>query len=259
MVELIDLSGYIEEDQPVYPGNQPTQFWTGLSHEGSAYEWRQKGYETDTILRKEKAKREGGEEEHPISRTMLISEHGPTHVDALTHLDPTEDRSIDEMSLDWFYGPAVGVDVSHVGDKEFITVDDLKRELDDHDLTIQDGDAITLHTGHREQYYAVDDIEKRYAYLNEHPGLDEEAAYWLADQGVKNIGIDAGSIDHSDATETQEFPAHDMCAERSIINMEHMANLDAVAGMRYTLCAFPLKIRDGTGSPIRPVAIVGDE
>lgn len=259
MVELIDLAGYIEEDQPVYPGNQPTQFWVAISHEGSAYEWRQQGFETDAVLRKEKAQREGSQEEHPISRTMLVSEHGPTHVDALTHLDPTEDRSIDEMSLDWFYGPAVGVDVSHVDAEEFITVDDLERELDDHDLAIRDGDAITLHTGHREQNYAVGDIEKRYAYLHDHPGLDKEAAYWLADQGVKNIGIDAPSIDHGNATETKDYPAHDMGFERSIINMENMANLDAVAGMRYTLCALPLKIRDGTGSPIRPVAIVEDE
>lgn len=257
MVEIIDLSGYIEQGQPVYPGHQRTQFWTTKTHEESGYTWLQQvDEETGAIERKLRAKRQGSTEEHPIVRTILLSEHGPTHIDAFNHLDPTNEKSIDRIPLERFYGDALGVDVSHVHHEAFITVADLERALDDADLEIKDGDAITLYTGHRDENYDVNNPEKRYAYLYEYTGLSEEAAHWLADQGVENIGIDAPSIDHASAVRTKEYPAHDMCVDREVLNMENMDNLDAVAGRRYTLCAFPLKLRDGTGSPIRPVALV---
>lgn len=257
MVELIDLSGYVEEGQPVYPGHQRTQFWTTTTHEESGYTWKQQaGRETGAVKRKLKAQRAGSTEEHPVVRTVLVSEHGPTHVDALTHLDPTSEGSIDRLPLEWFYGEAVGVDVSHVTHEEFIGVDDLRSSLDEHDLAIESGDAITLYTGHRDAHYGVEDPADRYTYLHDYTGLDAEAADWLADQGVKNIGIDTPSIDHGTAVDTKEYPAHDMCAEREVLNTENMANLDAVVGRRYTLAVFPLKLRDGTGSPVRPVAII---
>ena len=174
----------------------------------------------------------------------------------LSHLDPTNDGTIDRIPLDRFYGDAVGLDVSHLSPDEYITVETLEAALDEADLGLEPGDAITLHTGHRQRTYSVNDPEKRHEYLYEFTGLNGEAAEWLVDRGVENIGIDAISIDNSDALETMEYPAHDVCAEHEVLNMENMANLDAVAGRRYTLCAFPLKLRDGTGSPIRPVAIL---
>ncbi|RQG95424.1 cyclase family protein [Natrarchaeobius chitinivorans] len=257
MTELIDLSGYVEEGQPVYPGGSRTQFWTTSTHEESGHTWKQKaGEETGAVKRKFKARRQGDDEEHPVVRTVLVSEHGPTHIDAMTHLDPTSDESIDEAPLETFYTGAVGVDVSHVDSSDFIEIEDIEGSLEENDLEIRDGDAITLYTGHRDEHYDTESPEKRYDYLYDYTGLSEEAAYWLADEGVKNIGIDAPSIDHSSALETKQYPAHDMGAEREVLNMENMANLDAVAGRRFTLCAFPLKLRDGTGSPIRPVAII---
>lgn len=260
MAELVDLSGYIEEDQPVFPGHQRTQFFTTHFHEEQAYTLREQlGKETETIKRKLGAKRAGDDTENPLVRTLVVSEHGPTHIDALCHIDPTREESIDKMSLDWFYGGAIGIDVSHVTSDEFITTDDLKRALSEHGLDIREGDAITIHTGHRDEHYDVDDHEKRHDYQFRYTGLDGEATTWLADQGIKNIGIDAPSIDHGTAANTGEFPAHDVCAEREMINIENMANLETVAGKRFTLCAFPLKLRDGTGSPIRPVAILDQQ
>lgn len=256
MVELIDLSGYVEAGQPVYSGNQRTQFWTTSTHEEAGYaQLQQVDESTDTIERHLSRAEEG---EHAQTRAVLLSEHGPTHIDALSHIHPKyhPEETIDAMPLDRFYGDAVGIDVSHVAPEEFITVDDVRNALADHDLEIRDGDAVTLHTGHREQHYGLDGHEKRHAYVTQYTGLDGDAAAWLGQRGVGNIGIDAPSIDHASGLETAEYPAHDMCAEYEMINMENLANLDRVAGLRYTLCAFPLKLRDGTGSPIRPVAIL---
>lgn len=255
MVELIDLSGYVEAGQPVYVGNQSTQFWTTSTHEEAGHaQLRQVDEPTSTVERHLSRADEG---EHVQTRAMLVSEHGPTHVDSFSHVHPKyhPEQTIDRMSLDRFYGDAVGVDVSHVGSDEFVTVEDLRTALDDHGLELRDGDGITLHTGHRAEHYGVDDHEDRHAYVTEYTGLDEEAATWLGERGVATIGIDAPSIDHSRGLDTAEYPAHDMCAEYAVVNMENLANLDRVAGLRFTLCAFPLKLRDGTGSPIRPVAI----
>jgi kynurenine formamidase len=256
MAQLIDLAGYLEEGQPVYPGHQETQFWVTATHEESAHTMRKQGYDTSSTERKELAKDEGIEGKHPSLRTILIDEHGPTHVDALTHIDPREDRSIDKMDMEWFYGPAVSLDVSHVDYPDFITVEDLEEAIESGGVGLDDVDHVLLHTGHREENYDVEDIKMRYAYLYEYPGLDEEASYWLAEKGVKNIGIDTPSIDHADAMKTKEYPAHLMCAEHKVINMENMANLDEVIGTEFTLCAMPLKLRGGTGSPIRPFAIL---
>ncbi|MDX1746918.1 MAG: cyclase family protein, partial [Halobacteriales archaeon] len=123
MVELIDLSGYVEADQPVFPGNTRTQFFVTGTHEETGLAWlKELPEETGATRRKLRARRAGDDEEHPIVRTVIVSEHGPTHVDALTHLDPTKEESIDMMDLDWFYGPAIGLDVTVTYPDDYITV-----------------------------------------------------------------------------------------------------------------------------------------
>jgi kynurenine formamidase len=52
------------------------------------------------------------------------------------------------------------------------------------------------------------------------------------------------------------YPCHSVCAERAVTHIENLCNLDKVLGRRFTFIALPLKIRSGTGSPIRAVAIV---
>lgn len=248
MVRLVDLSGYVEQGQPVYPGMQGTQFFVTKTHEEDGYSWKQRVGETDAVNRKLKAKDTGDPSDHPTVRSLLVGEHGPTHVDAFTHFDPTQDGSIDRIPLERFYGDAVGVDVTDVPSDEFITTESIQGSLDEGGLELRDSDAITLYTGHREENYAVNDLEKRYAYLHDYTGLSEDAARWLANNGVRNIGLDAPSIDHSQAVDTKEYPAHDVCAEFEILNMEHMANLWAVAGTRYThLCLSPSNSATGRG------------
>jgi kynurenine formamidase len=52
------------------------------------------------------------------------------------------------------------------------------------------------------------------------------------------------------------FRAHQICGERGITHMEGLFNLDKLVGRgRFRFVGFPLKIRGGSGSPIRAVAI----
>jgi kynurenine formamidase len=47
-----------------------------------------------------------------------------------------------------------------------------------------------------------------------------------------------------------------MCREYGIHHYENLANLRELVGRRFTFVGFPLKIRDGTGSPVRAVAVL---
>jgi hypothetical protein len=52
------------------------------------------------------------------------------------------------------------------------------------------------------------------------------------------------------------FQAHNICGERKMTHMEGLDNLDKVVGKgRFTFVGFPLKLRGGSGSPIRAVAL----
>lgn len=263
MVELVDLSGYIEEDQPMAGSADETRIFTNLTHEERGFqvktELEEKGVDSETeyVRRHLRAEREGYDEEQPMNRTIIISEHGPTHVDSIDHLDPTSDLSIDEMPLEWFYGDAIGLDVSHIEYPDPITIDSLEAELDKHDLTVTEGDIVTLETGNRRNNYSTTDKEKKHRYNSKFVGLTEDAATWLVEQGAKAIGIDAISVDHPpNIYPDYNFPVHALASREEIVIYENLANLKAVAGMRYTFSGIPLKIRDGTGSPVRPVAIL---
>ena len=80
-----------------------------------------------------------------------------------------------------------------------------------------------------------------------------EAAEWLAVIGVVNIGVDAPAIDHP---KDLDFSGHLVCGKYDISNTENLCNLDKVANKRFIYIGLPLKIRDGSGSPIRAVALV---
>lgn len=263
MPELIDLSGHIEEGQPLAGSADDTRIFTTLTHEERGFqvktELEEEGLDSETeyVTRHLRAEREGYEEEQAMNRTLLVSEHGPTHVDSIDHLDPTSELSIDEMPLEWFYGDALCLDVSHVEHPDPLTVDVLETALADANLTIETGDSVLLETGNRRANYSTTDRAAKHRYSSKFVGLEEAAGEFLVDQGAKAIGIDAISVDHpANIYPHYEFPIHALCSREEIVIYENMANLWKVADKRFTLAAFPLKIREGTGSPIRPVAII---
>lgn len=263
MPELIDLSGYIEEDQPLAGSADDTRIFTTLTHEERGFqvktELEEKGMDSETeyVTRHLRAEREGYNEEQPMNRTLLISEHGPTHVDSIDHLEPTSDRSIDAMPLDWFYGDGICLDLSDVDHPDAITTERLRNQLDAAGLAIEDDDTVLLETGNRRNNYSTTDRTKKHRYTSKFVGLEEEAGEFLVDQGAKAIGIDSISVDHpANIYPNYDFPIHALCSREEIVIYENMANLWKVTGERFTFSAFPLKIRDGTGSPVRPVAIM---
>ncbi len=182
------------------------------------------------------------------SRLLVMSDHASTHVDALCHFDPAPDApTIDRMPLDLFCGEAICIDLSHLPPRTGITVEELERSLEKDGLELREGDIVLLHTGHYERTIGTPE------YLTEFSGLEPEAARWLIEQGTKVFGNQAMSVDVPDR---YAFPVHQVCRELGVTHFENVGPLEAVAGKRFTLFGFPLKIEPGTGSPVRLVAAV---
>lgn len=182
------------------------------------------------------------------SGLVIMSDHASTHVDALCHFDPAPDAAtIDGMSLDLFCGDAICLDLSHLEPRAGITIPDLEDALDRAGLELLQGDIVLLYTGHYERTAGTPE------YLTEFPGLEPDAARWLIEHGAKLFGNQAMSVD---VPERYAFPVHQVCRELGVTHIENVGPLAAVAGKRFTLFGFPLKITPGTGSPIRLVAAV---
>ncbi len=223
---LVDLAQEIREGQPVYGNHHKTHIFQHTTFEETARLYRLP-FQT---------------------RNLLINEHGPTHTDAHAEVSP-EGKTIEKEPLERYYTSAICLDFSHLKPRSFITKEMLQQALEKAGLDIREGDTVLLYTGTYER--TRDDPDR---YLNENPGLNREASLWLADKGVVNVGIDAASVD---TPADLDLSCHAVCKERpSMTNTEHLANLDMVAGKRFTYIGFPLKISGGTASPIRPVAVL---
>lgn len=232
MAEFVDLSQEIYHGHPVYHTHQQTVMWTDTSHEDMQYRFaKELGHDPPFTFE---------------TRGLLLCDHGPTHVDAPRHYDP-EAAPIDELPLSRFYTPGTAIDVSHRDPGEYITRDDLERACTEADTSISDGDTVLIRTGHYARTYP------ERSYVENYPGLDEPATRWLVDQGITSFGVDQPS---PDTPEDLTYPAHRVCRDHDLPHFENLRNIGRVVGKSFTFIAFPLAIRNGTGAPVRPVALL---
>ncbi|GAC1358443.1 MAG: cyclase family protein [Ktedonobacteraceae bacterium] len=230
MSRLLDLSQEIYQGMYVYPGHLKTVIWEVHSHEETAKNFV------------------GGFSYQ--SRGLMMSDHGPTHVDALNHLDPrAEAPSIDKMSLDLFYGAATCVDISDKEPQTYINAANMDEAIRKSNVDLRKGDILLFYTATYNRWSGKKE------YLSQYPGLDESGSLWLFEKGVKTFGVDAPSLDNP---ASRSYPCHMMCRKYGITHFENLANLDQIVGKRFTFIGFPLKVREGTGSPVRAVALLED-
>ena len=179
---------------------------------------------------------------------LSLSDHSGTHVDAPVHFDPRPGAaSIDEMPLEKFYTSAICLDLSLVPLKHAATVPEMEAALAASGQEIRPDDTVLIWMATNERLLG------KPGYLHDFPGLALESVHWLADKGIGMFGVEA----ISPAPEGEpNFQAHMACAERNITHMECLANLHRLIGRgRFRFIGFPLKIRGGTASPIRAVAL----
>lgn len=88
------------------------------------------------------------------------------------------------------------------------------------------------------------------------PGLHPEAAQWLSNQRkIHAIGLDTPSIDYGQST---HFESHQILFKADIPAFENLANLEQLPSTGIWVAALPMKIKGGSGGPLRIVALVPD-
>lgn len=228
MPRIIDLSQEIYEGMPVYAGHLETKVWQHHTFADTA-----PNFDSDFAFQ---------------SLGITLCDHGPTHVDALSHLDPRPDApTIDRMALEQFCGDGTCLDVSDVAPRAYITAERLERARQESPAELHEGDVLLLRTGAADQFVGTPDYPKQY------PGLDQSGADWLRDRKPKVFGVDAPSPDNP---ADRIYPAHLFSRASGITHYENLANLGEVAGRRFRFVGFPLRIRGGHGSPVRAVAFL---
>jgi kynurenine formamidase len=151
---------------------------------------------------------------------------------------------------------AKGVDVLPAG--YGVTADDLRQSAERAGVDVGAGDVALIRTGWA-QHFA-----HPAAYLGQSdgvPGATVEAAEWLASAGVATTGADTTAYEQiQPGAGHSVLPVHRvLLVEAGIHIIEHL-NLEDAAQQGLTEFLFvmaPLRIVGGTGSPIRPVAVVG--
>lgn len=231
--QVTDLSQNIAMDNPTFPGHLRTVIWDHLTME----ETIQLDYTKEPYC-------------YRVTGFMMC-DHSSTHVDSINHIVTTpEARPVDELPLSWSMAPGVWFDFSAKPPNSYIKVEDVKQAIDITGVTIQPQSAVLYYTGWCHKW------TRPYEYIRDYPGMDREAMEYLADRGVICVGADAPSIDsYAEVKTVMIQPAHMVCREREILNIENLGRVDLIPKHEFFFVGLPLKIKGGTGCPIRAVAI----
>lgn len=240
-VEVIDLTHALDPDFPVIV--LPPEFGqcarfrmeeiSAYDHRGPAWKW------------------------HNIS----MGEHTGTHFDAPSHWISGRDApngSVDEIPPSHFAGPAVVIDCSAgaAEDEDFELTPEAIQAWEAEHGPVPSGSWALMRTDWSKRRGA--------AYLNmrgdgpHSPGPTPEGIRYLVETrdvrgfGTETVGTDAGQGMHY----TPPYPAHSTLHGAGKYGLQCLRNLDLLPPTGAFLLAAPLKIRNGTGSPLRVLAMV---
>ena len=86
------------------------------------------------------------------------------------------------------------------------------------------------------------------------PGMSKQAAEFLVKQRrVKAVGVDTPSIDHGPS---KDFIAHRIFGAANVPIFENVAALERLPAKGATVFAIPMKIKGGSGAPLRIFAVL---
>ena len=234
----------------------PSGQWIDLS-----YDFSDKTiYWTETDNFKKETVAEGRTEKgyYYSAYKFCAPEHGGTHLDAPIHFAEGR-KTVDEIPLTQLIAPAVKIDVSEKtsANRDYlVSVEDFTAWESRHGK-IPDSAIVLLHTGYG-KYWGVraKDMGIEGADQKHFPGLGAEAARWLVqNRKINAVGIDTASVDFGGS---QTFDSHVILMEQNIPAFENVANLDKVPTVGATVFALPMKIKGGSGAPLRIAAFIPD-
>ena len=194
--------------------------------------------------------------------TLRFGEHTGTHFDAPVHWITGKDlpnNACDTIPASRFVGPACVVDVTGdvARDPDFLLTPDRIESWEREHGRIPAGAWLLLRTGWSRRADPK-------AFLNvavdgpHSPGFRADASRMLAHErdvlgvGVETIGTDAGQA----GTFDPRFPNHTIMHGAGKFGLASLCNLDQLPPTGAIVLAAPLKIVNGSGSPLRVLALV---
>jgi kynurenine formamidase len=212
------------------------------------------------------------------SGVLTMMEHSGTHIDALCHqacdLKFHRGVAVDDVErTDGYtaYGAetiaplvcrGVLLDVARWKGVEAlpqhyaITADDLAGCARDHGVSLRAGDVLLVRTGFAGRW------KEEAVYLNA-AGVSRSGNIWAADQRVRAVGADNMAwdcLEEKDPETNMSLFGHAHLLVTHGIHIIENLNLDALAAAghrEFVFIGIPLKLQGATGSPIRPIALVG--
>jgi kynurenine formamidase len=176
-----------------------------------------------------------------------------THVDAPSHLVPTG-RNIDALTLEELCVEICVVDMTEelhpsaqISIKDFENFEKIYGK-------IPQGSVVLGNTGWS-HYWKTPEKYRGKAEYPVCPSIHPEAGKLFIERGVAGIGIDTLSPDPYGG----EYPLHVQLLGADKFILENLTNLDKLPKKGDYLIALPLKIAEGTESPIRAIALVPSE
>ena len=193
------------------------------------------------------------------ANNMSLAEHGGTHLDAPIHF-AKGCWTTDEVPLQKLMGPAAVIDIRSEAAKDpdyRLRVEDLFNWEKSHGR-IPEGALVLVYTGwgrywpDKKKYLGTD---KRGDVANlRFPGISREAAEFLVkEREIDAVGVDTASLDYG---RSKDFIAHRILLGANKPGLENIANLDRLPPMGATIVALPMKIKGGSGGPVRLIAIL---
>lgn len=162
--------------------------------------------------------------------TLRATVHLGAHADAPSHYGPGA-ATIDQRPLELYLGPCEVVHV-RVKRRQPVRPADLPEGIEAPRVLIRTGTA-----------------PDRTLFATDLAPLTPELIDWLADRGVRLVGVDTPSVD---PVESKDLPAHAVCLRRDVAILEGL-DLGAVPPGRYELIALPLRLAGFDASPVRAV------
>jgi kynurenine formamidase len=193
--------------------------------------------------------------------TLRLGEHTGTHFDAPVHWITGRDlqeNACDTIPAKRFVGPACVIDIERETEEnpDFLVTPARIAQWESQNGRIPVGSWVLLRTGWSRRQGAA-------AFLNvgadgpHSPGFDASASRLLAQDrdvlgvGVETVGTDAGQA----ATFDPPFPNHTIMHGAGKLGLASLCNLDRLPPTGAVVIAAPLKIVNGSGSPLRVLAI----
>lgn len=172
---------------------------------------------------------------------MQLSTHTGTHIDCGYHI-LAEGSNTENTPVDRFMGRGVVIDCRDIPGSVIS-----HHFLQANEALLRHTDFVLFNTGWS-KYWGTSD------YFRNFPTPDAEAARYLEQFGLRGAGIDAISFDPAGS---QDLPVHRILLSQGIVLIENLVHVDSLPESGFTFYCFPLKIKEGDGSPVRAVAVVG--